>query len=71
MKKGIGTMMVLAAFETLCLGGDYEILTKLVAVAMLLGGAWMADLFDVEQPKTQAETNGYDKQDDHNPYPEE
>lgn len=46
-------MMVLAAFPTLCLGGDYEILTKLVAVAMLLGGAWMADFFDEEETKNQ------------------
>lgn len=38
--------MVLAAFPTLCLGGKYEIFFKLAAVAMLIIGARMTDLFD-------------------------
>jgi hypothetical protein len=53
MKKAIGTMMVLAAFPALCIGGTYEIMFKLVAVGMLLAGAWMADLFDDEATKSE------------------
>lgn len=46
MKKTAGTILTLAAFPMLCLGGKYEIIIKLAAVAMLGIGAWMADLFD-------------------------
>lgn len=46
MKKTIGTILTLAAFPMMCIGGDYEIMFKLAAVAMLGIGAWMANLFD-------------------------
>ena len=71
MKKILGLTMTLAAFPMMCIGGDYEIMFKLAAVAMLGIGAWMADLFDKEQPQAAAEGDGYSKSDDHNPYPEE
>ena len=53
MKKTIGTILTLAAFPMMCIGGDYEIMLKLAAVAMLGIGAWMADLFD--EPKSDEE----------------
>jgi len=53
MKKEIGTLMVLAAFPLLCIGGKYEIVIKLAALVMLLAGAWMADFFDDEETKSQ------------------
>lgn len=53
MKKTIGTILTLAAFPMMCIGGDYEIMLKLAAVAMLGIGAWMADLFD--EPKSEEE----------------
>ena len=53
MKKTIGTLLTLAAFPMMCIGGDYEIMLKLAAVAMLGIGAWMADLFD--EPKSEEE----------------
>ena len=46
MKKTIGTILTLAAFPMMCIGGDCEIMFKLAAVAMLGIGAWMANLFD-------------------------
>lgn len=46
MKKTIGTILTLAAFPMLYLGGKYEIIFKIAAVAMLIIGARMADLFD-------------------------
>ncbi|MBQ1928234.1 MAG: hypothetical protein II366_00565 [Clostridia bacterium] len=53
MKKTIGTLLTLAAFPMMCIGGDYEIMFKLAAVAMFGIGAWMADLFD--EPKSNEE----------------
>lgn len=46
MKKTIGTILALATFPMMCIGGDYEIMFKLATVAMLFIGAWLANLFD-------------------------
>ena len=53
MKKTIGTILTLAAFPMMCIGGKYEIMFKLAAVAMLFIGAWLADLLDDEEKKSE------------------
>lgn len=57
MKKTAGTILTLAAFLMLCLGGKHEVIFKLAAVAMLIIGAWLADLFDDQKSDEEKKSN--------------
>ena len=53
MKKTIGTILTIAAIPMMCTGGKYEIIIKLIAAAMFIGGAILADFFDDEEKKSE------------------
>ena len=81
MKKIIGmTMLLLGMVILLCFGENPEkpdgfgyVVALLLAGLALFGiGAWLAGLLDTEDKQKQTvEIEGFSKQDDHNPYPEE
>ena len=53
MKKTIGTILTLAAIPMMCIGGEHEIIIKFAAAVMFIAGAFLADLFDDEEKKSE------------------
>lgn len=80
-KEFLGGLIMCIGIMIMCFGSNpnrpdayiYEVAARLFGLALLAGGAWLGDMFDKGDSKVKVakDNEGYDKQDDHNPYPEE
>ena len=70
IKRTFGAVMaVLGLTLAVCTmdGSEHELLLRFVGVAMLAFGAYLAEAYDFQD----RENEGYDRKEDHDPYPEE
>lgn len=83
MKKIIGIILTLAGMVTFLTVSEnpenpdsfkHVVIAYIIGLVMFATGAILADLFDKKENDEKpavVETEGFSKQDDHNPYPEE